>query len=274
MSENRRFYWLKLKDDFFGQREIKKLRKIAGGDTYTVIYLKLQLLSLKHEGILYFEGVEDSFIEEMALAIDEDEENVRFTIMFLQKYGLIEEIKSNEFLLPQTAKSIGSETSVAARVRKHREAKNALPSNTVVTIGNTEKEKREKREEIEKDNLSCRQDDVKEIISYLNAKTESSYKASSKKTISFITARFNDGFTVDDFKTVIDKKTAEWIDDPKMNKFLRPETLFGTKFEGYLNQKVGKENGENRNLTGTAKGEADKRRGYQYPEESLPDFLA
>ena len=230
---------MKLKDDFFGQREIKKLRKIAGGDTYTVIYLKLQLLSLKHEGIIYFEGVEDSFIEEMALAIDEDEENVRFTIMFLQKYGLVDEIKDNEFLLPQTAESIGSETSVAARVRKHREAKNVLPCNTVVTIGNTEKEKerrdREKREEI--DTLSCRQDDVKKIISYLNAKTESSYKASSKKTISLITARLNDGFTVDDFKTVIDKKVAEWMDDPKMNKFLRPETLFGTKFEGYLNQK-------------------------------------
>ena len=159
MSENKRFYWLKLKDDFFGQRAIKKLRKIAGGDTYTVIYLKLQLLSLKKEGILYFEGVEDSFVEEMALAIDEDEENVRFTIMFLQKYGLIEEIKNDEFLLPETAKNIGSETSVAARVRKHREAKNVLPCNSVVTIGNTEKEiekrDREKRKEIEKENKAA-----------------------------------------------------------------------------------------------------------------------
>ena len=73
----KKYVWLKLKDDFFQQRAIKKLRKIAGGDTYTIIYLKLQLLSLKDEGKLFYEGVEDDFIEEMALAIDEDSDNVR-----------------------------------------------------------------------------------------------------------------------------------------------------------------------------------------------------
>lgn len=76
-----------------------------------------------------------------------------------------------------------------------------------------------------------------EIISYLNEKTESMFKASTKKTQSCIKARLSEGFTVDDFKTVIDKKCAEWIGDEKMEKYLRPETLFGTKFEGYLNAK-------------------------------------
>ena len=76
----KKYYWLKLKTDFFTSRAMKKLRKIAGGDTYTVIYLKLQLLSLKDEGLLYYEGVEPTFYEEMALALDEDEENVKNTI--------------------------------------------------------------------------------------------------------------------------------------------------------------------------------------------------
>lgn len=86
---------------------------------------------------------------------------------------------------------------------------------------------------------------LSEIISYLNEKTESMFKASTKKTQSCIRARLSEGFTVDNFKTVIDKKCAEWIGDPKMEKYLRPETLFGTKFEGYLNAKV--TNGRNGN---------------------------
>lgn len=76
-----------------------------------------------------------------------------------------------------------------------------------------------------------------EIVDYLNEKAETKYRASSKKTQSLIKARINEGFTLEDFKTVIDKKTAEWKHDPKMNQYLRPETLFGTKFESYLNQK-------------------------------------
>jgi uncharacterized phage protein (TIGR02220 family) len=79
---------------------------------------------------------------------------------------------------------------------------------------------------------------LSEIISYLNEKTESMYKASTKKTQSCIKARLAEGFTVDDFKIVIDKKCAEWIGNEKMEKYLRPETLFGTKFEGYLNAKT------------------------------------
>ncbi|HLG26512.1 MAG TPA: conserved phage C-terminal domain-containing protein [Paenisporosarcina sp.] len=76
-----------------------------------------------------------------------------------------------------------------------------------------------------------------EIINFLNAKAETSYRSSSKKTQQHINARIKDGFTLNDFKTVIDKKVTEWINDESMSKFIRPETLFGTKFESYLNQK-------------------------------------
>lgn len=77
-----------------------------------------------------------------------------------------------------------------------------------------------------------------EIIDYLNQKAGTNYRHTTRKTQTLIKARWNEGFTLEDFKTVIDKKTAEWFHDPKMSKYLRPETLFGNKFEGYLNQKT------------------------------------
>lgn len=79
---------------------------------------------------------------------------------------------------------------------------------------------------------------VKEIVDYLNEMCGTKYKASSEKTRKLIRARLNDGFTVEDFRTVIFKKARDWINDPKMCKFLRPETLFSNKFEGYLNEKT------------------------------------
>lgn len=79
-----------------------------------------------------------------------------------------------------------------------------------------------------------------EIIDYLNFKTNSNYKYSTSKTKELIKARFKEGFTIDDFKEVIDKKTDEWINNKTMNQYLRPVTLFGNKFESYLNQHIKK----------------------------------
>jgi len=144
MSGNKKYYWLKLKEDFFRDKKIKKLRSIAGGDTYTIIYLKMQLLSLKNEGKLFFENVEDSFIEEIALEIDEKIEDVKVCVLYLIKTGLIEVIDESEYVFKQTQECIGSETSSAERVRRFRERENlkkeqqALLCNTSVTNCNTE----------------------------------------------------------------------------------------------------------------------------------------
>src|SRR5690625_2701779 len=79
---------------------------------------------------------------------------------------------------------------------------------------------------------------IVEIVTYLNRVADKNYRHTTRKTQDFIRARMNEGFTVDDFKKVIDIKNDEWKDNPKMQKFIRPETLFGTKFESYLNQKT------------------------------------
>lgn len=89
-----------------------------------------------------------------------------------------------------------------------------------------------------KDILSGKPDHApyQEILDYLNSKVGTSYRASSKATQRLIKARVNEGFKVEDFKKVIDIKAAAWKNDPKMSQYLRPATLFGTKFESYLNE--------------------------------------
>ena len=75
----KKYYWLKMTDQFFEDKAIKKLRKIAGGDTYTIIYLKMLLTAIKQGNKMYFEGIEDDFMEELALELDEDTDNVKVT---------------------------------------------------------------------------------------------------------------------------------------------------------------------------------------------------
>jgi predicted phage replisome organizer len=156
MADTKKYYWLKLKDDFFRDKRIKKLRRIAGGDTYTVIYLKMQLLSIKNNGYLIYEGIEDNFAEELALELDEDTENVKVTLAFLHGNGMLEETEQDKFLMTETIKCIGSESASAERVRKHRETKKQkmLQCNAQVTDGNTEIEKDKEKEidiDLEKD---------------------------------------------------------------------------------------------------------------------------
>lgn len=258
MAEPKRYFWLKLHKDFFKRKEIKRLRKIAGGDTYTIIYMEMLLRSIIDEGKLFFDGLEDDFASELALDLDEDEENVKITIQYLLKTGLLEIRSDEEYYLPDTKDSTGCETAVAVRVRRHREKQKALQCNANVTqvkhLCNGELEieiELDKEKEIELDKIHCRVEhdhtpnSVSEIIDYLNLKTNKKYKTTTQKTRTLIKARMNEHFTVDDFKLVIDKMCTEWM-GTNMEKYLRPETLFGTKFESYLNQTLTKSETEMR----------------------------
>lgn len=111
-------------------------------------------------------------------------------------------------------------------------SENCEDNNTlsINTINNT----REKENNVEQSPTA--QIPYAEIIDYLNQKTGKNFKSTSKATQRHIKARFSDGFTLDDFKRVIDIKSAQWLKDKKMSAYLRPDTLFGTKFEGYLNE--------------------------------------
>ena len=161
----KRYYWLKLQNDFFSRKEIKRLRRIAGGDTLTIIYLKMLCRSLKDNGKLYYDGLDNDFVSELAMDIDEDTENVQITVNYLIKTGLLEQIDEVEYTLKDAESNTGTETAVAARVRKHRERRKALQCNTDVTavkqLGNVEIEK-EKDKEIDKEIEEEKEEEKKE----------------------------------------------------------------------------------------------------------------
>ena len=157
----KKLYWLKLKSDYFDSIKMKKLRQMAGGAVFTLIYLKMQLLALKSDGIIVFEKVEDSFAKELALQLDEAVEDIEMTLLYLQKVDLIDVNQDcDTYFLPEVIANTGSESESAERVRKHRNKINSLHCNNEVTESNlletssnktvtTEKDIRVKR--IEKD---------------------------------------------------------------------------------------------------------------------------
>lgn len=134
----KRFYWIKLRDDFFQQKEVKKLRRIAGGDTYVIVYLKMLLLAAKTEGVLTWTGLEDNFAEELALDLDEKNEDVEVTLNYLLKTGLAETKTGEIYSLPYVLEVVGSETDSAERMRRMRERQqsqsDALPSQSDIEI--------------------------------------------------------------------------------------------------------------------------------------------
>ena len=115
----KRYYWLKLREDFFESKRIKKLRKL--GETCLIIYLKMQLKALKTDGVIEFANVEDDFVSEMALDLGEPEEYVSKTLNFLLNQGLCECFDGVTYSFPYVAYNTGSETASAQRSREYRE---------------------------------------------------------------------------------------------------------------------------------------------------------
>ena len=167
----KRYFWLKLKNDFFEQKEIKLLRRIAGGDTYTIIYLKMMLKSLKNDGKLFYEFYGDNFAEEIALDIDESSEDVAMTVSYLESKGLIELVEQDEYFLNKVPEMLGSESYSAERMRNFRERKTSqcdtksLQSDNNVSLSDEEIEK-EIEKEIEID-IKPVKDDLKERFELL-----------------------------------------------------------------------------------------------------------
>ena len=163
----KKYYWCRLKKDFFIDPKIKKLRRIAGGDSYTIILLKIMLLTLNSDGVLIYEGLESTLADELALILDEDEKNVEATLIFMESMKLLVQIDNNKYDLPIMEGLIGSETDSAERKRRQREREKLLENNQNVTLSHpshdvvtsshktvpTEKEL-EKEKELKKEPLS------------------------------------------------------------------------------------------------------------------------
>ena len=254
MKEQKRYYWIKLKTDFFNQETIDFLLSQENGCQYIVLYQMLCLNTANNNGEMA------TRIGEMIVPYDINKivrdtkyftfDTVAVTLELCKKLGLIYQEEGQILKIANFDEMVGSETSSAKRVREFRERQKALQCNTNVTQEYRDKsiDIRDKsieidiEQEIEGEIIPSEKSEAhlpfKEIVDYLNNSAGTNYRASSKKTRELIKARINEGYTLEDFKVVIEKKTREWINDNKMKGYLRPETLFGTKFEGYLNQPV------------------------------------
>lgn len=126
MAEENRYFWLKLNQDFFDSKRIKKLRRMAGGDTYTIIYLKMQLLALNNDGIITWTGLEENIADELALDLDEAADDIKVTLTYMLHCGLCETSDNVNFFLPYVVQNTGSEGSSAKRMREKRARERAL----------------------------------------------------------------------------------------------------------------------------------------------------
>ena len=140
MASNKVFYWLRLKASFFNDKKIKKMLKQDNGYSIVVIYIKMMLKSLENEGQLFYEGIEESIADEIALDIDEPAETVEKAITFLTHVKLLEIIEKEGVFLPQVQDCIGKETNKAKSMRDLREKRKQEPdkkSNNVTDNGNS-----------------------------------------------------------------------------------------------------------------------------------------
>ena len=211
MSNSKKFYWLKLKEGFFGEKYVKALRRLPQGDSLVIVYLKMQLMSLRTEGVIDYEGLLPDSIEELAMALEEDENVVRLAVEALIKFGVVERWANETLYMVAMQELIGSEGSSAERVRRHRALQNnqqALQSNTEVTKSNTEIEiEKEKELELEKE---LEEEKSIDYLAIVNAYKETCVSLPTVRNLSearkkSIRARLRSGYTLDDFITLFKK---------------------------------------------------------------------
>lgn len=246
--------WIKLATDLFNNRKIKQIKKMPEGKTIVLIWIQILCLAgeCNNNGLIYFSKDIPYTDEMLATEFDEDIKIIRLALQVFEKFKMLE-IVDNILLISNWEKYQNVESlekireQNRLRVAKHREKQKELlecnvtsnvTANVTVMENVTDKDidirKKKEDKEIDKDIIYI---DYSKIIDYLNNLAGTQYKSSSRKTQDLIKARFNEKFTYDDFYKVIDNKCNDWL-GTEWEKYIRPETLFGTKFENYLNQVV------------------------------------
>lgn len=155
----------------------------------------------------------------------------------VEGYTLSESIVCTKKCIPYTPNDVYP---IHQKVKGNNTSNNNTSINNNILSGEENSEFTKKTSDSKKSKTTSKTEDIlyDRVIKYLNAKAGTNYRATNKATQRLIKARFNEGMTTKDFKKVIDTKCADWLKDPKMCEYLRPATLFGSKFESYLNQKT------------------------------------
>ena len=238
--------WIKITTDIFDDEKMLMIETMPSADSIIVIWFKLLTFSGKqnNDGVFLMSN-RIAYTDEMLAAIfRRDISLVRLALRTFEQFGMIE-IVEKVITIPNWNKhqSLDAYDKKKERDRlyqaERRAAQKALiekssdKSSDSHTIKSSDVAISDREEERE---LDRERELYNIVVSYLNEKAGTKYKPGTAKTKTAIRARLSEGFTVEDFKTVIDKKCTEWI-GTEFERYLRPETLFGTKFEGYLNAK-------------------------------------
>lgn len=252
--------WIKLDVTLPDNRKIKRIRKLPDGDK--VILFWVFLLSRAGEsnqgGGLFFTDSVPYTEEELAADFDFTIEFVKFALITLEKYRMIERYDHiifirnwDEYQQQDKLEKIQEQNRIRQERYRSKQLKIAnnnvidnVTHNVSVTVSNATELEQELDKELEQDKDYVGQPDdtipYKEIISYLNEKANKKFKPATSKYQTLIKARWNEGQRVEDFKKVIDNMVAEWTgtvfsDGKPAENFLQPSTLFGPKFDQYLN---------------------------------------
>ncbi|HFU3706207.1 TPA: phage replisome organizer N-terminal domain-containing protein [Streptococcus suis] len=273
MADNKKYYYLKLKDNFFESDEAIILESMPDGYIYSNILLKLYLRSLKNNGVLMFNDLIPYNAQMLATITRHHVGVIEKAIQIFQQLRLIEILDNGAIYMTNIQNFVGKSSTDADRKRaEYNKVKRVGEISTIET------DKTPPEIEIEKDinkdiKLNINKDIYSELdnsaeqsseyifpnwlnqssieelrktnpknypiyipIQYLNQETGHTYKFIATHT-KFIQARYKDGYTLEDFKKVIDTKVAQWKNNTEMAKYLRPKTLFSpSNFDSYLNE--------------------------------------
>lgn len=233
-----KYYYFMLKSNFFDNDVLKYLQKQPNGYEKIILYFKLIFKTINKDGYLIKKVGSKRIpysIKELSTETNHSEELINEAIDYFMDTGMIEKRDGKYYI--EDALILTNQTTVGAMNMREYRIKNSDKSkpNSKVYIDN--KNNKYNLEIItNKKNLEINKKEYQDIIDYLNYKTNSNFILIDeyKKLIANILKKY----TINDIKTVIDKKTSEWINNPKMKPYLTPETLFGPKFERYLHQQA------------------------------------
>lgn len=234
--------WIKLKTTMFDDEKIRLIQAVPESDAILVIWIRLLVLAGKtnDDGLIYIQRNMPYSEEMLATLFGKNVNTVRLALTTLASFNMID--LSNDGLIAisnwEKHQNVEGMEKVREqnrlRAKKHYEKKKN--SNVSLTLDITQPnatdidKELDKERDIDKDKIP-----YSDIIKYLNEATSKSFKV-TQKWKDLIKARWNEGQRLDDFKKVIDVKTNQWLNNQEMNKYLRPATLFGNKFDDYLNE--------------------------------------
>lgn len=240
--------WIKLSTGLPDNKKIKRIRKLPEGDKVILfwVFLLARAGESNQSGGIFLTDTMPYQEEDLAADFDFNIEFVQFALITLEKYSMITRYQDilfiknwEEYQSIEGLEKVREQNRIRQARYKEKQRQLTLGNVTANVSGNAEvtesnatdiDKELDKERDIDKEKIP-----YSDIIKYLNEATSKSFKV-TQKWKDLIKARWNEGQRLDDFKKVIDVKTNQWLNNQEMNKYLRPATLFGNKFDDYLNE--------------------------------------